>query len=312
MTPAAVLAIVVAAGEAHSAASTAMQAAAIEVVGEPEGVRVVEAAAVSDAEAVRVERALGVRAVVALAWGDADRLQARLRLHAARTDRWIDRDFVFAAADTPAERGRALGFAMATMLPEGDPSLPLAINKEAPREEAPAAPPGRNALEALFLAGGGLGGPAGGLGGRLAFERFVAARLSLDGAVASRVGLVSTIDARLVTSSLALGGALWALAPTAARRLGLAVRLEALLVDEAVAHTAPSGATTWKSQLLPGAALGAAATFRLGGPVELCVAGGLEAAFGTVDVTVVAPSGSGSARLPAARAVGEAGLRVRF
>ena len=56
MTPAAILAILVATGEAHAAPTTAMAAAAAEVIGTPGGVRVVEAPALADTEALRVER----------------------------------------------------------------------------------------------------------------------------------------------------------------------------------------------------------------------------------------------------------------
>jgi hypothetical protein len=312
MTPAAVLAILVATGEAHAAPTAAMAAAAAEVVGEQGGVRVAEASALTDAESLRVERELGVRAVVALAWSDADHLRARLRLHAARTDRWIDRELDFAAGDTPAERGRALGFAMASMLPAGDPAIPLAT-REAPPPETPPPALGPNALETSFVVGAGMGGPAGGPGAGLGYERFVTSHASLLVSAAGRVGHIEPIEARLVTASAGLGGALWPLAPAADRRLGLAIRGEALFLYEAVEHTNAAGASAWKGHALPGAALSIVGTLRVTGPLEVVVAGGAELAFGTVDVSVVAakPAG-GSSQVPVARAVAQAGLRLRF
>jgi hypothetical protein len=311
MTPAAVLAILVATGEAHAAPTAAMAAAAAEVLGDQGGVRVVEAGALTDAESVRVERELGVRAVVALAWQDTDRLRARLRLHAARTDRWIDRELDFAAGDTPGERGRALGFAMASMLPEGDPEIPLAAQGPTPAK-LPAAP-GANALEASFLVGAGLDGPAGGPGAGVGYERFVASHASLLVSVAGRLGHIEPIEAREVTASAGLGAALWPLAPAADRPFGLAIRGQALLLYEAVEHTNAAGGTAWKGQALPGAALTVAGTLRVAEPLEAFVAGGAEVAFGTVDVSVVAarPAG-GASQIPAARAVAQAGLRLRF
>jgi hypothetical protein len=312
MTPAAILAILVATGEAHAAPTTAMAAAAAEVIGTPGGVRVVEAPALADTEALRVERELGTRAVVALAWADPEHLRARLRLHAARTDRWIDRELDFASGDTPAERGRALGFAMASMLPEGDPTLPIATRVP---PAAPAPPPrlGANAVEGAFLAGAGIGGSAGGLGGRLTFEHFVTSGASIGGSLSGRSGRISDLDAPEVTASAGLGGALWPIAPAPDRRCGLAIRAEALLIYEAVAHTDAAGATAWKGQALPGGALALAGTFRVAGPLELLVAARAEVAIGTVDVTVMAvPPAGGTARIPAARALGEAGLRARF
>jgi hypothetical protein len=311
MTPAAVLAILVATGEAHATPTASMAAAAAEVVGDQGSVRVVEAASLSDAESLRVERELAVRAVVALAWSDAGHQHARLRLHAARTDRWIDRDLDFAAGDSPAERGRALGFAMASMLPEGDPEIPLATREPPPATPTPA--PGANALEASFVAGAGLGGPAGGPGAGLAYERFVARHASLRASLAGRVGHLETVEADEVTASAGLGAAWWPLAPAADRRLGVALRGEALLLYEAVEHANAAGATARKGQALPGGALAVACTLRVTGPLEAFVAGGAEIAFGTVDVTVVAAAPPrGTSRIPAARAVAQAGLRLRF
>jgi hypothetical protein len=49
------------------------------------------------------------------------------------------------------------------------------------------------------------------------------------------------------------------------------------------------------------------------GPLEAFVAGGVEVAFGTIDVSVVAARPAGGAdTIPAARAVAQAGLRLRF
>jgi len=314
MTTVAVLAILVAAGEAGSPVTAAMTNAATEVVGSAGGVRVVEAGGLSDSEALRVERQLSTRVVVQLAWGDARHLRARLRLHAALTDRWVDRELTFAEADTPAERGRALGFAMASMLPEGDPSLALATSDE-PRQEAPGPgpAPGSRVLDATFLAGAGLGGPAGGLGGRLAYERFVLPRASVDLALAGRLDRISNLDARELTSSFGLGAAYWVAAPTHADRVGVAIRGEALLIYESVAHADAAGATSWKGHALLGVDASVEGTLRVARTLELVLRGGAELAFGTVDVTVVAaPPASGTARLPASRALGGIGLRARF
>jgi hypothetical protein len=311
MTPAAVLAILVATGEAAAAPTTAMAAAAGEVVGEAEMVRVVEAGELVDAESLRIERQLGVRAVVALTWVDDAHLHAHLRLHAARTDRWIDRELDFSPSDGPAERGRALGFAMASMLPEGDPTLPLAT-REAPTH-APPRPLGATALEASFVAAAGLDGPGGGLGGRLALERFVARRASLGLSIAGREERIDRLDAREVTASVGAGGAWWPVAPDAAGHFGLALRGEVLLLYEAVEHEDAAGASTWKGQPLPGAALGLTGTWRLAGPLEAFLSANVELAFGTVDVTVVAASpAGGTARIPEERGLASGGLRARF
>jgi hypothetical protein len=315
MSPFAVLAILVASGQAQGPAVTAMMTAATEVVGAGDAVRLVETAAPSDAEALRVERSLSARAVVQLAWRDPSHLRARLRLHAARTDRWIDREIVFSVTDTLAERGRTLGFAIASMLPEGDPSLQFA---EPPSlaEQAPAPPPaplGRQVAGLSVLAGAGLGGPASGVGGGVMVESFLRDNLSVGLALSGRLGRIAEIGGSELTTSFAIGAALWPLAPTPTRRLGIALRGDALLLYHAISHVDPGGATQWKGQALPGAELRLEGTWRLGGAVELLLGAGTEVAFGTIDVTVVAtaPAG-GAATIPALRAIAEGGVRLRF
>jgi hypothetical protein len=311
MTPATVLAILVATGEANLPATTSMAAAAAEVVGEPHSVEVVEVGRLSDAEALRVERELGTLAVATLTWPDSDRRRARLRLYAVRANRWIDRELEFVAADTLPERGRTLGFATASMLPEGDPTIALAGADAAPMQ--PPRPLGANAVEASFLAAAGLDGPAGGIGGRLAFERFVRAGASMSLSLAGRGTPLDLLASTEITASVGLGAALWPMVPAAGRRLALAIRGEALLLYEAVEHTDAGGATTQKGHAMPGGAVDVAAVWRVAGPLELVVSAGTELAAGTVDVTVVAASPTGgSARIPAVRARTAAGVRFRF
>jgi hypothetical protein len=319
MTPVAVLAILVTSGEAHGPVSAAMFAAASEVVGASDGVQLIETEALSDAEALRVEHALPVRAVVQLGWRDPERAHAWLSLHAARTDRWIDREIVFATTDTPPERGRTLGFAIASMLPEGDPSLAPAPIEAVPEPTPRAAPTAaaaatdRYAASLAFLAGAGLGGPASGLGGDAEVERFVSSRVSVGLSIAARLGRITDLDARELTSSGGFGAALWPVIPTATGRLGVALRADALLLYHAVSHADARGATEWKGQALPGAVVKLEGVCRLGGAIDLLLGAGAEVAFGTIDVTVVpAPPSGGSAHIPVLRAVAEGGLRARF
>ena len=90
-----------------------MLTAAAEAAGSDEPVRLVSLPALSDQEALRIEQRSGERATVQVAFRDAEHRRARLRLHAARTDRWIDREIEFQEGDSASERGRALGFAIA-------------------------------------------------------------------------------------------------------------------------------------------------------------------------------------------------------
>ncbi len=77
-------------------------------------------------------------------------------MHVAETDDWIERTIVFAVVDTAIRaRGRALGFAVTSMLPEEA----LAANpyRAGKRPEAPAAPEMRTTVRLAGLASNGLG-----------------------------------------------------------------------------------------------------------------------------------------------------------
>jgi hypothetical protein len=258
-----------------------------------------------------VERQLDAAASVQVTWRDPQRLQAFLRLHATRTDRWIERELRFLPEDTPQERGRTLGFAIASMLPEGDPDLPL--TPAAPSSDTPPAPLLRHAVSAAVVASAGLGGPAGGIGLGPAGDTFATQRLSIGLKVAARGGRISEIDATTLTALVGAGATFWWLVPDRAHALGLGGRAGALLLLHAVSHAGPSGQAEWKGHLLPGADLGVTATWRVAPNVEAVLGGALEVAFGTVDVTVVAAApANGSATIPALRAVADLGVRLRF
>jgi len=151
MAASAVLVIVVAAGEASSAATGAMLNAAESALATGTSVRLVEVSYPSDGAALRVEDELAARASVALLWEDAAHLRARIRLHVAQTDRWTDRLLTFSLADSARERGRTLGLAVVTMWPEGaavprvGPASaarpPPPVVAAPPRSPAAAAPP---------------------------------------------------------------------------------------------------------------------------------------------------------------------------
>jgi hypothetical protein len=187
-------------------------------------------------------------------------------------------------------------------LPAGEPAPPT-----------PAAPPGRHAADLVALAGAGLGGPASGIGASLHVETFLTESVSVGASLSARLGTLGLLDSDELTTSLGVGAAWWPLPPTATRRLGLALRAQALLLYHAVSHDRPDGSNSWKGHALPGSDLTLLATWRITGAFELVVGAGAEVAFGTIDVTVTpAPQTGGSATIPSLRAVATGGLRVRF
>jgi hypothetical protein len=112
------LVILLAAGEAASPTAAAMAQGARDafagVVAEVQESPTVP----TDADALAVESQSHPDAVAELIWHDADRRNASLRVHLRQSHRWIERSFRFGPSDPPVERGRTLGFAVASILPE--------------------------------------------------------------------------------------------------------------------------------------------------------------------------------------------------
>jgi hypothetical protein len=315
MSAIALLAIVVAAGEAQSPVTTALLSAAVEATGPGAVVRIFEVTRPTDAEALRIERERSARAVVQLSWLDASHLHAALRVHATVTNRWIDREIDFTATDPIAERGRTLGFTVASMLPEADPTLPIAT-APAPSTtpaESPGAPLGRHVLELAAAGGSGLGGPASGYGAALEVELFLSEAWSAHLEAGARLGHLSELDAQELVTSFGAGATWWVVAATPTRPFGVGLRGDALVLYQLVSHHRTSGQLEWKGEPLPGASARLEGTWRLVAGLEIVARGGVEAAFGTVTVDVVPPpAGSGPNIIPVLRAVAEAGVRLRF
>jgi len=119
MSAAVMLIVFVAGGEGDDATSHALVRATRAALGADSQVEVREARELpADATAVVAQDQAHADAVAELTWADATHRRARLHVHVARTGRWIDRSIGFQASDQPAERGRTLGFAIASMLPE--------------------------------------------------------------------------------------------------------------------------------------------------------------------------------------------------
>lgn len=119
------LIVLVAAGEANSATTRAMTRTAHEALGPSSHVAVQETNGdPSDAEALAAEHKEGSDAVVELVWIDARHREVRLRAHLARSRHWLERSIDFRPSDVESERGRTLGFALASILPESEPPSP--------------------------------------------------------------------------------------------------------------------------------------------------------------------------------------------
>ncbi|MEA2696415.1 MAG: hypothetical protein QOI66_686 [Myxococcales bacterium] len=326
MSAAAVLVIVIAAGEAQTPMTQALLAAATESLAGNPSVALFPAAALSDAEALRVEETAGARAVAQVIWRDRSRTHATIRLHVARTDRWVDRSLTFSDADNLSERGRTLGFAVASMLPEGDSTLratppqpdaqPSSTLAAPPATVAPPATttstPARRFAELSMIGGDDFQGIARGLGGALDVGLPAGETFALRFSAGLRGGALSSVSATGLNVMVGAGAA-WSPWPDPAdRRLNLALRVDALLIVQAVRHTHGSGDSEWKATPLPGADALVEVSWRLTRELHAVLGAGLEAALGTVDVSVVTSTQTHTATIPALRAVGQAGLRLYF
>ncbi|MGH7436302.1 MAG: hypothetical protein ACRENE_11575, partial [Polyangiaceae bacterium] len=115
----AVLVILVGAGEASDPTTAAMDRATRAALTDPTTVEVREsrASTPSDDEALAIGRLAHPMAIVELRWTEPTHRKAILRVHLTEESRWVARTIPFRASDAYAERGRTLGFAIASMLP---------------------------------------------------------------------------------------------------------------------------------------------------------------------------------------------------
>jgi hypothetical protein len=288
-----------------------------------------------------IARAGNADGVVELTWAP-DGTKARVHCYLRRDARWVDREISFGAGTASpereaAERGRLLGFAVATMFteeqaPEAAPSAqpePPASPAPRPRPKiAPAAAalpteavsddtsdnsvkrsaPSTTSVEFAGIASSGIEGNASGLGAtaglRLAWLGPLWGRLFASG----RSGNIPQAQASTRTLLLGAGLALSALPDP--QRFELGLRLDAFASYFDASHlseddTAPDLRSRW----LPGADLLAEAGVHLGGGTGLFLGGGVEAVLGKTEVST---HGTRVAVVPPFRAVGEFGFRTRF
>jgi hypothetical protein len=320
MAATAVLAIVVAAGQAHSAATTALVAAAREAVEPAATVRVSEAAPPSDSAVLRVEAELDALAAASLVWDDDARLRARTRVHVASTDRWINREITFAEVDTESERGRALGFTIASMLPEGGADIEITLPDTIAGRDTTV---GRHALGIAVVGATGVGGVADGVGGSVDGQVFVADHFSLRAGLIGRAGAIGSTDPAVtgpfsgtdVVFGAAAGVVWWPAAPSLRERFGLGLRGDLLALRHQVFMGGPDNRTA--GRMVPGLDVVAQTSVLINAGFELLIGVGGEVAFGNTAVRFVNPSNPAASptlinTIPVLRPVGEAGLRIRF
>src|SRR5579864_7839397 len=119
MSDALTILLFVAIGEGSDATTRAMARATRDALGPGTTVEIRETAnELNDDEALIAEQLAHADVVVDLTWRDPGHRNATLRVHVARSGRWLGRSIGFMPSDASTERGRTIGFAVVSMLPE--------------------------------------------------------------------------------------------------------------------------------------------------------------------------------------------------
>jgi hypothetical protein len=356
MTDPVTLIVLVAAGEAANPTTAAMVRATGDALGGAP-VEVRETPGVpTDADALAMETESRASAVIELIWTDANQRQVILRVHLATGRRWVERSIGFMPSDPAGERGRTLGFAAASILPEAahsptrsdglptqPPAAPAPTPSEAPAEERaprldaprpssaspdtvfpPAATeastsvlapsPGTHRphveIDLLAVGGVGIGGNATGAGGGAAVGWFATQGLSLRVGASERAGSLDVAEATVFTLLINAGVALHPWRPTRSHPFGLSVRADYLLARQSATHfDSDDPAPVTRSRWLSGVDAVADVSWILSTEIEAILGIGLEDVLSPTYINV---RDQRVANLPALRAVGEAGFRLRF
>lgn len=143
MTLSLVLTILVSTSELQAPATSALQRAAQEVLGSDSEVRVRGYAAPPD-DAELSEEGQRADAVAEVIWVDQSHQRALVHLYLQGSHRFVNRELAFDERDEQRERGRMLGFAIASMLPGAEKSEQPEVIPESPYhieiEDRPPAP----------------------------------------------------------------------------------------------------------------------------------------------------------------------------
>lgn len=336
MTSALVVLVLVGAHDGGEAATAAIRRAMVDALRDRAEVviRSVDRLPTDD-QALDEARDAHAAVLAEVGWSDEPQAQASVHVHIAGMGGWLDRRIGFSASDAPAERGRTVGFAIASVMPEATaggaaPSPtpptpaplippPSAVQEEPrapPPAEAPKPPPAapgavpsfqREAIGAVDLSlVGAWGGAADGGGVEIGGERrwrSVSARAALQW----RTGDITAAQVRTLMLSFAPGIAWRPIEPTESTPFGVGLRAGYLIVREQLTRPidGASPPARWQSgaqALVEGVwqfARGALAVVAIGG----------ETTFGTLDVVV---GGRTVTSIEPLRLLAEGGIRARF
>ena len=345
MAGALTLIIFVASGDSDDSTSRSMLRATRSALGAQSHVELREARdPASDTQALAAEQRSHVDAVVEVTWTEGEHRQATLRVHMARSDRWVDRSIGFHASDVDAERGRTLGFAVASMIPEAsggpaseaEPPSPPVVSPPVPPPVPPPTPPpapvpsvleppptadrlpraraagaGRPDVVAIDVVGlGAAGGDFDTLGAAASVQWLPVSWLGLRLGGGARAGNVQSAQATTLTLLGSAGAVLYPLRASASRPFGVWIRADYVLQRPSLTHFSaqtPSSAT--QERWMSGMDALVGVEWRFSSEVGLLAGIGGEDVFSTTYVQV---QGAPVATLPPLRGVAEVGFRLGF
>jgi hypothetical protein len=299
----------------------------------------------ADDQAVARASALHADVVVEVSWPDGENGRAHLHAHLRPTAPWVDRDMTFTATAPPSERGRAVGLAIAAMVPDeeeiAEPPAPTPTPTPTPTPVAPpvaepsATPPAPPAptrpkdegamggpsepraptpregarwqLGAMFDASPSTGQSGFGGGGRLDGTFWFAPRVGARVGAGARFSSFSPADAKVAEIGGGAGLAVRVLHTSDGTAIVLRADLGAAWAS--VARERGDGSTERHSRLLPTVDAFVEGDFALGRSWSLLLAIGSELALGK---TTVALNDTDIGTLPMARVIGQIGVRWAF
>ena len=321
--------VFVLAQDASTPAAQAFTAAAREVLGQTVRVDVREVEEdLSDTEAL--DQAGKADGIIELSWS-ADHNHVGFHCYVKRENRWIDRTITFGAGDSEWQRGRMLGFAVASMFavplesgdqaelsmpPEHDSQRPppAIVPRDRPSPTLPsydeASPSSAGAVHALdfaALATTGIGGRADMFGAAAAYRKIIATPWWVRFGIGGRVGEIP--EAQANTRMLVAGlGLVWSL--LGAEAYDVSLRVDVLASWFEVGHlSADDPVVVRRSRWLSGADSLLSGTYNLSPDAGVFAAGGLEGMFGKTEIYT---HGVRVSTVPPLRIIAELGLRSRF
>ncbi|WP_394839668.1 hypothetical protein LVJ94_22540 [Pendulispora rubella] len=308
MSAGVVILLLVPPGEAQAPLIGGLAAATSRALGAEARVVVDARTPASDDDAVALADRLHANAVVTLRWLEGGRVS--LHAHWSGQAGWTDRFFSFNDADALDERGRTIGFTLATMIRTESPLGPALDAPPAPIATPPPARPSWPRFPFELEAGAHVhvAAHATAFGGGLRAAYLIVPQAGVTASADWSTGAMKDIDGRIDIASLSAGAKVPIVLAGPGRPYELAVSAEAALSHEAVSRNGTDGSHT-EGRWVPGARVRLAAAWFFTPRIAALAGLGLHANLGETDIVV---NGHTEATLSPYRGTGELGVRVRF